>query len=137
FDEKNPAAVAGPSSGQSAWQPRQLDQTWRRAKEVTGPFRSRHIPPLKFPGLPVRVLMGGLFLRPRGSGMAALSVATAVSATVTTNLGYLTILRDGTGYLGGYLVTNAWGRPLEFRLSSAVQPNRVQQILYGQSLEPY
>ena len=55
----------------------------------------------------------------------------------TTNLGFLTILREGTGYLGGYLVTNSWGRPLEFRLSTAVQPNRVQQILYGQSLEPY
>jgi hypothetical protein len=39
--------------------------------------------------------------------------------------------------LGGYLVTNTWGRPLEFRLSTAVQPNRVQQILYGGTLEPY
>lgn len=55
----------------------------------------------------------------------------------TTNLGFLTIVREGAGYLGGYLVTNSWGRPLEFRLSSAVQPNRVQQILYGQSLETY
>jgi hypothetical protein len=52
-------------------------------------------------------------------------------------VGFLTILRDGPGYLGGYLVTNLWGRPLEFRLSSAVQPNRVQQLLYGASLEPY
>src|SRR5437870_1630006 len=41
------------------------------------------------------------------------------------------------GYLGGYLVVNTWGRPLEFRLSTAVQPNRVQQILYGGTLEPY
>src|ERR1700730_13031575 len=55
----------------------------------------------------------------------------------TINMGFLTIVRDGSGYLGGYLVTNPWARPLEFRLSSAVQPNRVQQILYGQSLEPY
>ena len=55
----------------------------------------------------------------------------------TGNLGFLTILHDGNGYIGGYLVTNAWGRPLEFRLSSAVQPNRVQQILYGATLEPY
>jgi len=53
------------------------------------------------------------------------------------NLGFLTVLREPAGYLGGYLVTNAWGRPLEFRLSTAVQPNRVQQILYGDSLEPY
>src|SRR5438105_12065758 len=64
-------------------------------------------------------------------------MAALAPATTTTNLGFLTILRDGAGYLGGYLVTNSWGRPLEFRLSSAVQPNRVQHILYGETLEPY
>src|SRR5207302_2786713 len=41
------------------------------------------------------------------------------------------------GYLGGYLVVNRWGRPLEFRLSTTVQPSRVQQILYGDTLAPY
>jgi hypothetical protein len=64
-------------------------------------------------------------------------MAVLSAPATSTNLGFLTILRDGAGYMGGYLVTNPWGRPLEFRLSSAVQPNRVQQILYGQSLEPY
>jgi hypothetical protein len=53
------------------------------------------------------------------------------------NLGFLAIVRDSSGYLGGYLVTNAWGRPLEFRLSTAVQPNRIQQILYGGTLQSY
>jgi hypothetical protein len=53
------------------------------------------------------------------------------------NLGFLTIQHDPAGYLGGYLVTNLWGRPLEFRLSTAVQPNRVQQILYGGTLQSY
>lgn len=53
------------------------------------------------------------------------------------NLGFLTIVHDATGYLGGYLVTNQWGRPLEFRLSTPVQPNRVHRILYGNMLEPY
>jgi hypothetical protein len=53
------------------------------------------------------------------------------------NLGFLTVLHETIGYLGGYLVTNSWGRPLEFRLSTAVQPNRVQQILYGGTLQPY
>src|SRR5205814_3245787 len=52
-------------------------------------------------------------------------------------MGFLTILEETNGYLGGYLVTNVWGRPLEFRLSTAVQPNRVQQILYGGTLQPY
>ena len=52
-------------------------------------------------------------------------------------VGFLTVLHDATGVLGGYLVTNAWGRPLEFRLTTAVQPNRVQQILYGLTLTEY
>src|SRR5882672_9027235 len=59
------------------------------------------------------------------------------STTATLNLGFLTILHEPAGYLGGYLVTNSWGRPLEFRLSTAVQPNRVQQILYGNTLTEY
>src|SRR4051795_11784468 len=60
-----------------------------------------------------------------------------MTATPTTNLGFLTVLHEPNGYLGGYLVTNLWGRPLEFRLSTAVQPNRVQQILYGPTLTEY
>lgn len=52
-------------------------------------------------------------------------------------VGFLTILTDPGGVLGGYLVTNAWGRPLEFRLTTAVQPTRVQQLLYGPTLTEY
>jgi hypothetical protein len=59
------------------------------------------------------------------------------NAVASLNVGFLTVLHEPSGYLGGYLVTNNWGRPLEFRLSTAVQPNRVQQILYGGTLEPY
>src|SRR4051812_22866524 len=60
------------------------------------------------------------------------------SSSAPLNLGFLTVLQEGSGgYLGGYLVTNVWGRPLEFRLSSAVQPNKVQQILYAGTLVPY
>ena len=58
-------------------------------------------------------------------------------ASALGNLGFLTILHEPAGYLGGYLVTNQWGRPLEFRLSTPVQPNRVHEILYGDGLEPY
>jgi hypothetical protein len=53
------------------------------------------------------------------------------------NLGFLTILQEGNGYLGGYLITNIWGRPLEFRLTTAIQPNKVQQILYAGTLAPF
>jgi hypothetical protein len=58
-------------------------------------------------------------------------------ATPTFSLGFLTVLREVHSYQGGYLVTNRWGRPLEFRLSTVVQPNRVQQILYAETLAPY
>jgi hypothetical protein len=59
------------------------------------------------------------------------------NVVASRNIGFLSVLHEPTGYLGGYLVVNDWGRPLEFRLSTAVQPNRVQQILYGGTLEPY
>ena len=52
-------------------------------------------------------------------------------------LAFLTIQQEPAGWAGYYLVTNAWGRPLEFRLSSAVQPNRVQTALYGPTLMDY
>jgi hypothetical protein len=53
------------------------------------------------------------------------------------SVGFLTVLHENSAYIGGYLVTNLWGRPLEFRLSSPVQPTRVQHALYGGTLEPY
>ena len=62
---------------------------------------------------------------------------TSTSDAVPPHLGFLTVLQEGGAFLGGYLVTNLWGRPLEFRLSTAVQPNRIQQILYGGTLQPY
>jgi hypothetical protein len=52
-------------------------------------------------------------------------------------LGFLTVLAEANGYVGGYLVTTSWGRPLEFRLTSAVQPGRVHQVLYGDTLTTY
>jgi hypothetical protein len=56
------------------------------------------------------------------------------SSSPSPNVGFLAILTEPAGTFGGLLVTNAWGRPLEFRLTSAVQPNRVQAILYGAAL---
>lgn len=60
-----------------------------------------------------------------------------VAVPTPNNLGFLSVYQEQGGYVGGYLVTNAWGRPLEFRLSSAVQPNKVQTILYGDTLQSY
>jgi hypothetical protein len=69
--------------------------------------------------------------------LASLIPENLLSASIPLKLGFVTALEEPTGYLGGYLVTNAWGRPLEFRVSNPVQPNRVQQILYGDTLRPY
>jgi hypothetical protein len=61
----------------------------------------------------------------------------ATAPAPCNNLGFLSVYQDANGFVGGYLVTNPWGRPMEFRLSSAVQPNKVQQILYGDTLHGY
>ncbi len=53
-------------------------------------------------------------------------------------LGFLTVVRyEQHGFLGGYLVLNISGRPLEFHCTAPVKPNRAQEILYGPTLEPY
>jgi hypothetical protein len=59
---------------------------------------------------------------------------TVLQTSKPLHLGFLTVLHESSGYLGGYLVTNTWGRPVEFRLTTTVQPNRVQQVLYGPTL---
>lgn len=59
------------------------------------------------------------------------------SQNLPVTLGFLTLVQEPSGWVGGYLVTNSWGRPLEFRLTSAVQPNRVQTVLYGPTLTEY
>ena len=51
-------------------------------------------------------------------------------------LGFLTIQQEPAGWAGYYLVTNAWGRPLEFRMSSAVQPNTLPPRQTGETSRP-
>lgn len=53
-------------------------------------------------------------------------------------LGFLTVLEHAQhGLMGGYLVLNPSGRPLEFHCTAPIKPNRAQQILFGPTLEPY
>lgn len=53
-------------------------------------------------------------------------------------LGFLTAVEDAErGVVGGLLITNRFGRPLEFQCTTPVKPNRTQQILYGPTLRPY
>jgi hypothetical protein len=53
-------------------------------------------------------------------------------------LGFLTVIEhEQHGLLGGYLVLNSTGRPLEFHCTSGVRPNRAQAILFGPTLDAY
>tara|TARA_R110002095_G_scaffold72727_8_gene61881 strand:- start:420 stop:947 length:528 start_codon:yes stop_codon:yes gene_type:complete len=53
-------------------------------------------------------------------------------------LGFLTTIECPDGALiGGLLVTNHYGRPLEFQCTTPVKPNRTQEVLYGPTLIPF
>jgi hypothetical protein len=53
-------------------------------------------------------------------------------------LGFLTAIEvPERGFVGGLLVTNHFGRPLEFQCTAPLKPNRAQEILYGPTLIPY
>lgn len=53
-------------------------------------------------------------------------------------LGFLTAVefRD-RAYVGGLLVTDSFGRPIEFQCTTPVKPNRTQELLYGPTLVPF
>lgn len=54
------------------------------------------------------------------------------------HIGFLTVLElPGGAFVGGLLVTNRLGRPLEFQCTTPVKPNRTQEILYGPTLRPF
>ena len=53
-------------------------------------------------------------------------------------IGYIDIHGDPrAGWIGGALVTDRVGVPVEFRHTELVNPGRVQKILYGRSLERF
>jgi hypothetical protein len=51
-------------------------------------------------------------------------------------LGYMEF-DNASAYRGAILVTDEWGKPLEFRCTAPVKPNAVQRTLYGQTLMPH
>ena len=62
----------------------------------------------------------------------------AIPAKPALCLGFLTVVENETlGLIGGYLLLNAAGRPLEFHCTAPVKPSRTQEILYGPTLRPY
>ena len=51
---------------------------------------------------------------------------------------FVTVLENpGHGYLGGLLMLNALGRPLEFHCTTPVKPSRAHEILYGHTLKSH
>jgi hypothetical protein len=53
-------------------------------------------------------------------------------------LGFLTVIdQPRIGLIGGYLILNQAGRPLEFHCTTPLKPNRTQEILYGNTLKPF
>ena len=56
---------------------------------------------------------------------------------MSENLGFLTVIDQFPGLTGGYLVLNGAGRPLEFHCTQPLSPDKIQQILYGDTLQPF
>ncbi len=53
-------------------------------------------------------------------------------------LGYMVIATPVPNtYVGGVMVTDGHGLPVEFRYTEPIQPTKIQQILYGQVLSNY
>lgn len=62
----------------------------------------------------------------------------ASGAKTIPTIGFLTVVENSdSGWVGGLLVLNAAGRPLEFHCTAPVKPNRAQEILYGPTLRPF
>jgi len=78
--------------------------------------------------------------RSRGPGTMTTSILPPMSASAkqVPCLGFLTVVEHAElGLLGGYLLLNLAGRPLEFHCTAPVKPNRAQEILYGPTLRPF
>lgn len=53
-------------------------------------------------------------------------------------IGFVALQESGErGYRGALLVTDRYSTPVEFRCTSAVNPTRMQRILYGKTLLPH
>jgi len=51
--------------------------------------------------------------------------------------GYLITLFESGSYLGGVMITNDRGFPIDFKYTDPVTPTKVQHIIYGPVLEQY
>ena len=52
-------------------------------------------------------------------------------------LAYFVAMKEGGSYLGGLLLTDTSGIPLDFRYTEPITPTKLQSVLYGKALEPH
>ena len=52
-------------------------------------------------------------------------------------LAYFVAMKEGASYLGGLLLTDVSGIPLDFRYTEPITPTRLQSVLSGKALEPH
>jgi len=65
-------------------------------------------------------------------------MSTSLANHEQLRLGFLTAIHlENRGHVAGLLVTNKYGRPLEFQCTAPVRPNRTQELLYGPTLVPF
>lgn len=65
-------------------------------------------------------------------------MSTSLAMNEQLRLGFLTAIHlENRGHVAGLLVTNKYGRPLEFQCTAPVRPNRTQELLYGPTLVPF
>lgn len=55
----------------------------------------------------------------------------------TLKLAYFVAMKEGASYLGGLLLTDTSGIPIDFRYTEPITPTRLQSVLYGKALEPH
>lgn len=52
-------------------------------------------------------------------------------------LAYFMATKEGASFLGGLLVVDGAGIPVDFRYTEPITPSKLQSILYGKALEPH
>lgn len=53
-------------------------------------------------------------------------------------IGYLiSFTLEDNYYLGGFMITDQYGIPLDFKYTEPIRPTKIQKILYGSALEKY
>ncbi|MGQ9629640.1 MAG: hypothetical protein ACUVXI_04890 [bacterium] len=53
------------------------------------------------------------------------------------SLGYILTAKIDNAYIGGLMVTDDRGIPLEFKYTEPIRPTKIQRVLYGNVLERY